>query len=185
MGGPNKSTAIIFALWTNLAALAYTMRGINDRLKPVRIPLSTVKWFEMGMMRFNQSLHAWYYVRQGCQIISKCKQNSCTFVCFYSRIVILISNRFQRDVSNERKQICNQICKFIIFSRVFTLRVMILTLYIVINRFAWPGMNLIHFIYHNISHNKTYVHTLKYNKYTHRQKSQIYCIAFPLKHLIK
>ena len=37
----------------------------NNRLKPVRIPLSAVEWFDM---RFNRSLHAWYCVRQGCWI---------------------------------------------------------------------------------------------------------------------
>ena len=70
-GKPNKSTRFLFALWQNLAALAYHNAMHNNRLKPVRIPLSAVEWFDM---RFNRSLHAWYCVRQGCQICSKCKQ---------------------------------------------------------------------------------------------------------------
>ena len=43
----------------------------NDRLKPVRIPLSAVKWFD----RINRSLHEWYCVRQGWRFFSSnCKK---------------------------------------------------------------------------------------------------------------
>ena len=63
-----------------------------NRLEPVRIPLSAVEWFDM---RFNRSLHAWYYVRQGRQHFFKVQKKEIVLVFGFLPVAILISNRFQ------------------------------------------------------------------------------------------
>ena len=56
-GYANKSTAILFALWTNLEAVAYTIPCITIETHPYP-NIFAMKWFE----GFNRSLHALHCV---------------------------------------------------------------------------------------------------------------------------
>ena len=58
-GETKQKYSIFVCTLKQISSVGYTMH--NNWLKPVRIPLSAVKWFDM---RFDRSLHAWHCVRQ-------------------------------------------------------------------------------------------------------------------------
>ena len=133
---PNKSTRFCFYFCTlnKFGSLGEHNAMHNNRLKPVRIPLSAVEWFGM---RFNRSLHAWYCVRQGCWIFSKFQKNLVLLFGF-PPVAILISNRCQCVIIlNERKQISDQSYTLWCLSRGYTFWVMIVTFFAhcIINRY--------------------------------------------------
>ena len=89
----------------------------NDRLKPVRIPILAVKWFD----RFYRLLNALHCVRQGCQIFSKCKQKCCTFVWFFPRSDLNIRPIRACHISNKRKLISDWTYSLLFYERINSL----------------------------------------------------------------
>ena len=80
--------------------------------------------------------YAWYCVRHGFRIFSKCKQNCCTFVWFSSRSNPNTQPISVCDISKERKQISAQIYNLLFLSRDYTLRVIIEWIYCIVTFFA-------------------------------------------------
>ena len=81
----------------------------NDWLKPVRIPISAMKWFD----RFNRSWHALHCVRaKGVEFFQSAKNNPVLWFGF-PPVAILIPNRFQRVISQKKDN--KFLLKFIIY----------------------------------------------------------------------
>ena len=90
-----------------------------------------IEWILRSLRVENQTIdrYAWHCVRQGCQICSKCNNFSCTFVWFATRSDLNIHSISTCNVSNERKQISDQIYNLLFLSRGYAPGVMINFIY--------------------------------------------------------
>ena len=76
---------------------------------------------KMGCWLVLNDRYAWHCVRQGCRILSKCKQKVLLLIDGSPRTDLNI----QPNISNERKQIFDFIYNLLYLCRGYTLRVMI------------------------------------------------------------
>ena len=90
----------------------------------------------MGCGLVSIDCYGWHCVRQGSRICSKCKHKSCTIVWFSTRSVLNIQPISLCHISNERKQIFDQVYYLLFLSRGYAFLVMIEWIYCTVTFFA-------------------------------------------------
>ena len=124
-GKPNQSTG----LFLHFEKIWHPWRAHNAMHVSIDWTCQIISSQILGCGLVSIDRYAWYCVRHGFRIISKCKKKCCTFVWFSSRSNPNTQPISVCDISKERKQISAQIYNLLFLSRGYTLRVIIEWIY--------------------------------------------------------